>query len=151
MIENIDLSTSTPPGDTSALPGGNVSLHTTTPACPTMSPALPITVQTTITVIFTIIFSAIFLVVFIQLVMIRCYRYKCPSYQCVFLVLCLIWAGLRIALFSFYYSNAAVANNFPTPLYWLLYCFPVCLQFITLCILVEFFTSQVSAVTWLSP
>jgi hypothetical protein len=145
MFESSSLS-STTTSPTDSLPEGNGSAHSTTPACPTLAPALPITVQITITVIFTVIFSAIFVGVFIQLVMIRCYRFKCLSYQCVFLLICLIWAGLRITLFSFYYKDASIANNFPVPVYWLLYCFPVCLQFITLCILVEFFTSQVNIV-----
>ncbi|KAL8566841.1 hypothetical protein ACOMHN_052239 [Nucella lapillus] len=36
-----------------------------------------------------------------------------------------------------------MANNLPVVLYWLLYCFPVCLQFTMLCLLVLFFAQVV--------
>ena len=120
---------------------GNASTHTTTMGpCPTMAPALSPTVQTSLTAVFISLYAFLFLLVYVQLWVILYYRHRRFSYQTVFLFLNLIWAGLRTTLFSFYFKNSVLANNLNTPLYWLLYCFPVCLQFISLCLLVEFFS-----------
>ena len=119
---------------------GSAEIHATIPP-PPLNPALPPTVQLSLTACFTGLYAILFFAIYIQLWMILYYRHKRFSHQTVFLFLCLIWAGLRTTLFSFYFrdTDAVTANNLPTPLYWLLYCFPVCLQFITLCLLVEFF------------
>ncbi|RXN35226.1 integral membrane protein GPR137B-like [Labeo rohita] len=50
--------------------------------------------------------------------------------------------ALRTILFSFYFRNALAANHLPTPVYWLLYCFPVCLQFFTLSLFNLYFTQE---------
>ncbi|KAE8286268.1 Integral membrane protein GPR137 Transmembrane 7 superfamily member 1-like 1 protein [Larimichthys crocea] len=47
---------------------------------------------------------------------------------------------LRTTLFSFYFHNALEANHLPVVAYWLLYCFPVCLQFFTLSLINLYFT-----------
>ena len=109
-------------------------------APPTIVPALSPEVHLSLTAIFTVLYTILFLVIYIQLWMILYYKHRRFSYQTVFLYLCLLWAGLRTTLFSFYFRNSVAANNLPAPLYWLLYCFPVCLQFITLCLLVEYFS-----------
>lgn len=57
--------------------------------------------------------------------------------------ICLIWTALRTTLFSFYIKSCTKANDLNTFLYWLFYCFPVCLQFTTLCLLTLFFAHEV--------
>lgn len=111
----------------------------TLPHIATELPAIPATVHLGLTVGFIVIFSLLFIFVYIQLFRILCFGYKRLSFQSVFLFLCLIWAGLRISLFSFYFRNCQLANTLPTFFYWLLYCLPVCLQFITLSLLAFYF------------
>ncbi len=110
---------------------------------PHLKPAVSPQVHLSLTSVYTALYGSLFLLVYIQLWMILYYKHKTFSYQVVFLYLCLLWAGLRTTLFSFYFRNAVLANNLDTFFYWLLYCCPVCLQFITLCLLVIFF-AQVS-------
>ena len=108
-------------------------------APPTLQPALLPSVQLSLTILYTVLYGFLFAVVYIQLWMILYYKHRRLSYQTIFLFLCLFWSGLRTTLFSFYFKNAEEANMLPIFLYWLLYCFPVCLQFMTLCLLVIFF------------
>ncbi|KAF5906694.1 integral membrane protein, partial [Clarias magur] len=51
--------------------------------------------------------------------------------------------ALRTTLFSFYFGDVVAANHLSTPLYWLLYCCPVCLQFFTLSLINLYFTQVV--------
>ncbi|XP_061690039.1 integral membrane protein GPR137 isoform X2 [Syngnathoides biaculeatus] len=67
-------------------------------------------------------------------------RHKRWSYQSIFLFLSLLWAALRTTLFSFYFRNTLEANHLPVMVYWLLYCFPVCLQFFTLSLINLYYT-----------
>ncbi|XP_013382886.1 integral membrane protein GPR137B [Lingula anatina] len=118
----------------------NVGLETTTPSgIITIQPALDAKVQLDLTVVYTVLYSLLFIFVYVQLWMIFWYRHKRLSYQTVFLFLCLIWSGIRTTLFSFYYKNYVLANTLSPVPYWILFCFPVCIQFITLCLLVLFF------------
>ncbi|ELT91308.1 hypothetical protein CAPTEDRAFT_116436, partial [Capitella teleta] len=96
-----------------------------------------------LTIAYNVLYGSLFLTVYLQLWMILYYKHRRFSYQTVFLFLCLIWAGLRTTLFSFYFNNCLLANNLPVFFYWLLYCFPVVLQFITLSLLVVFFAQVV--------
>ena len=106
---------------------------------PDLKPAISPSVHLSLTIGYTVLYSCLFLIIYVQLWMILYYKHKRFSYQTVFLFLCLIWAGLRTTLFSFYFRNCVLANNLPIFFYWMLYCFPVVLQFITLCLLVLFF------------
>lgn len=106
---------------------------------PTLKPALSPSVELNITIVYTALYALLFLFVYVQLWMIWYYRHKRFSYQTVFLFSCLIWSGLRTTLFSFYFEDCDVAVDLPLLLYWLLYSFPVCLQFTMLCLLVLFF------------
>nr|XP_057919631.1 integral membrane protein GPR137 isoform X2 [Doryrhamphus excisus] len=118
-----------PPPNSSALPAP-LPLH----------PALAPSVQLGFTVLYTALYGALFLVVYAQLWLLYFYRHKRWSYQSIFLFLCLLWASLRTTLFSFYFHNALEANHLPVAVYWLLYCFPVCLQFFTLSLINLYFT-----------
>lgn len=106
---------------------------------PTVKPALAPTTQLSLTITYISLYGFLFFFVLCQLWMIWYYRHKRFSYQTCFLFTCLLWSGLRTTLFSFYFNNCILANKLPMFLNWLFYSFPVCLQFITLCLLVLFF------------
>ncbi|XP_077434522.1 integral membrane protein GPR137 [Vanacampus margaritifer] len=105
-----------------------------------LRPAVAPSVQLGFTILYTALYGGLFLVVYAQLWLLHLYRHKRWSYQSVFLFLCLLWAALRTTLFSFYFRNALEANHLPVAVYWLLYCFPVCLQFFTLSLINLYFT-----------
>ncbi|XP_056238951.1 integral membrane protein GPR137 [Seriola aureovittata] len=115
--------------------------NTSTPPPPVpLRPAVAPSVQLGFTILYTTLYSVLFLVVYVQLWLLYLYRHKRWSYQSVFLFLCLLWAALRTTLFSFYFCNALEANHLPVAVYWLLYCFPVCLQFFTFSLINLYFT-----------
>lgn len=103
-------------------------------------PAVAPSVELGFTILYTTLYAGLFLVVYIQLWLLYIFKHKRWSYQSVFLFLCLLWAALRTTLFSFYFRNAVEANHLPVAVYWLLYCFPVCLQFFTLSLINLYFT-----------
>ncbi|XP_067840238.1 G protein-coupled receptor 137Ba-like [Heptranchias perlo] len=110
---------------------------------PTLSPAVPSFVKLGLTVAYTIFYSLLFVLVYVQLWLILHYRHKRFSYQTVFLFLCLLWAALRTILFSFYFKDFVQANSLGPFAFWLLYCFPVCLQFFTLSLMNLYFTQVI--------
>nr|XP_029502670.1 integral membrane protein GPR137-like [Oncorhynchus nerka]XP_029502671.1 integral membrane protein GPR137-like [Oncorhynchus nerka]XP_029502672.1 integral membrane protein GPR137-like [Oncorhynchus nerka] len=114
----------------------NSTLPTPFPLHPAVAPS----VQLGFTILYTTLYGCLFLVVYVQLWLLFLYRHKRWSYQSGFLFLCLLWAALRTTLFSFYFHNALEANHLATVFYWLLYCFPVCLQFFTLSLINLYFT-----------
>ncbi|KTG32195.1 hypothetical protein cypCar_00013994 [Cyprinus carpio] len=116
-------------------------MHIPVPPSP-MKPAVAPSVELGVTVLYTCLYGGLFLVVYVQLWLLLLYRHKRWSYQSIFLFLCLLWAALRTTLFSFYFRNALAANLLPAPVYWLLYCFPVCLQFFTLSLFNIYFTQE---------
>uniref|UniRef100_A0A4W4DSZ6 G protein-coupled receptor 137Bb n=1 Tax=Electrophorus electricus TaxID=8005 RepID=A0A4W4DSZ6_ELEEL len=119
--------------------GGNASLSP-----PTLSPAVPPYVKLGLTAAYTALYSFLFAFVYAQLWLVLRYRHKRFSYQTAFLFLCLLWAALRALLFSFYFRDCVTANALGPFTFWLLYCFPVCLQFFTLS-LMNLYCAQVSA------
>ncbi|XP_028271250.1 integral membrane protein GPR137 [Parambassis ranga] len=119
-----------------APPPSNSTLPPPVPLRPAVAPS----VQLGFTILYTALYAGLFLVVYVQLWLLYLYRHKRFSYQSVFLFLCLLWAALRTTLFSFYFHNALEANHLPVTVYWLLYCFPVCLQFFTLSLINLYFT-----------
>uniref|UniRef100_A0A2D4PNL3 G-protein coupled receptors family 1 profile domain-containing protein n=1 Tax=Micrurus surinamensis TaxID=129470 RepID=A0A2D4PNL3_MICSU len=108
-----------------------------------MSPALTPYAKLGLTVAYTVLYSLLFLFVYIQLWLVLHYRHKRFSYQTVFLFLCLLWASLRTVLFSFYFKDFVAANSLSPFAFWLLYCFPVCLQFFTLTLMNLYFTQVI--------
>ncbi|XP_031713899.1 integral membrane protein GPR137 [Anarrhichthys ocellatus] len=121
---------------TAAPPPNSSSLPVPVPLHPAVAPS----VQLGFTILYITLYAALFLVVYAQLWLLYLYRHKRWSYQSVFLFLCLLWAAIRTTLFSFYFCNALQANHLPVAVYWLLYCFPVCLQFFTLSLINLYFT-----------
>lgn len=114
--------------------------NTTIPSPSPLHPAIAPSVKQGVTILYTCLYGCLFLVVYVQLWLLLVYRHKRWSYQSVFLFLCLFWAALRTTLFSFYFHDALGANHLPMLAYWLLYCFPVCLQFFTLSLINLYFT-----------
>uniref|UniRef100_A0A1A8AVT8 G protein-coupled receptor 137 n=1 Tax=Nothobranchius furzeri TaxID=105023 RepID=A0A1A8AVT8_NOTFU len=121
--------TATPPPNSSYLP----------PPAP-LNPAIAPSVQLGFTILYTALYASLFLVVYVQLWLLYLYKHKRWSYQSIFLFLCLLWAALRTTLFTFYFYDAVKANRFPIVVFWLLYCFPVCLQFFTFSLINLYFT-----------
>ena len=111
----------------------------TTRGFPTVKPALPIDPNLPLTVIYIILYSLVFVYVYFQLFLIWYLKHKRFSYQTSFLFISLLWASLRIVLFSFYFQNAKDANKLFFLFYFILYCLPVILQFTTLCLLVLYY------------
>ncbi|XP_053156021.1 integral membrane protein GPR137B isoform X3 [Hemicordylus capensis] len=110
---------------------------------PTLSPAVPPYVKLGLTIAYTVFYSLLFVFIYIQLWLVLHYRHKRFSYQTVFLFLCLLWASLRTVLFSFYFKDFITANSLSPFIFWLLYCFPVCLQFFTLTLMNLYFTQVI--------
>lgn len=107
---------------------------------PTLTPAVPPYVKLGLTGVYTAFYSLLFAFIYAQLWLVLRYGHKRLSYQSVFLFLCLLWASLRTVLFSFYFRDFVAANALGPFLFWLLYCFPVCLQFFTLTLMNLYFT-----------
>uniref|UniRef100_A0ABK0LF67 G protein-coupled receptor 137B n=1 Tax=Rattus norvegicus TaxID=10116 RepID=A0ABK0LF67_RAT len=110
---------------------------------PTLSPAVPPYVKLGLTAVYTAFYALLFVFIYAQLWLVLRYRHKRLSYQSVFLFLCLFWASLRTVLFSFYFRDFVAANSFSPFVFWLLYCFPVCLQFFTLTLMNLYFTQVI--------
>uniref|UniRef100_A0A3B5LDZ4 G protein-coupled receptor 137Ba n=1 Tax=Xiphophorus couchianus TaxID=32473 RepID=A0A3B5LDZ4_9TELE len=106
-------------------------------------PAVPPFVTLGLTVVYTVFYSLLFIFIYVQLWLVLRYRHKRFSYQTVFLFLCLLWSALRTVLFSFYFRNFVTANTLGPFPFWLLYCFPVCLQFFTLSLMNLYFAQVV--------
>ncbi|XP_032169375.1 integral membrane protein GPR137B isoform X1 [Mustela erminea] len=110
---------------------------------PTLTPAVPPYVKLGLTVVYTAFYSLLFVFIYAQLWLVLRYGHKRLSYQSVFLFLCLLWASLRTVLFSFYFRDFVAANALGPFVFWLLYCFPVCLQFFTLTLMNLYFTQVI--------
>eukprot|EP00061_Rhincodon_typus_P012795 g38750.t1 len=115
----------------------DIALSTVSPE--PLQPAVPPSVTLGLTIVYTALYGLLFLLVYIQLWLVLHYRHKKFSYQTVFLFLCLLWAALRTTLFSFYFRDTIQANTLGPFSFWLLYCFPVCLQFFTLSLMNMYF------------
>ncbi|XP_069750134.1 integral membrane protein GPR137-like [Narcine bancroftii] len=108
-----------------------------------LQPAVPPSVTLGLTTVYTALYGLLFLLIYIQLWLVLHYKHKKFSYQTVFLLLCLLWAALRTTLFSFYFRDIIKANSLDPFSFWLLYCFPVCLQFFTLSLMNMYFAQVV--------
>ncbi len=100
----------------------------------------PPTVHIGVTVIITALVALLFIIVYVQLAMVLCYGYKLLSYQTVLLFNILLWASLRLVLYSFYYYHCCNAvDSLPIVWEWFLVAFPTVLQYFSLAILVHYF------------
>ena len=88
----------------------------------------------------TVIVVLLFLFVYFQLWAILYFRYKLLSYQTVFLFDILLWASLRLCLYSFYYYNCCeLVNNLSSFVQWLMISAPEFLLYLALALVVHYF------------
>ena len=88
----------------------------------------------------SVLVALIFIAVYIQLVLVLCYGYKLFSYQTVFLFNILLWASLRLTLYSFYYYRCCdLVNNLSVAVEWFLVSAPEILLYLSMALLVHYF------------
>lgn len=92
-----------------------------------------------VTVTVAVLVALLFLAVYVQLLMVLWFGYKLLSYQTVLLFDILIWAALRLTLYSFYFRCCDLIRQLNDGWGWLLVAFPSALQYISLAILVHYF------------
>ncbi|XP_070369741.1 integral membrane protein GPR137C isoform X2 [Equus asinus] len=101
----------------------------------------PGSVQLALSILHALLYAALFAFAYLQLWRLLLYRERRLSHQSLCLFLCLLWAALRTTLFSAAFSLSGSLPLLRPPAHlrffphWLLYCFPSCLQFSTLCLL----------------
>jgi hypothetical protein len=107
----------------------------------TISPAaVQTSIHLAVTVTVTLFVGILFVAVYFQLCVVIYYGYRLVSYQTVLLFDILLWAALRLTLYSFYFYHCCGLVDRLSPFStWLLVASPSALQFITLAILVHYF------------
>ena len=120
----------------SSLPWSTVGPSTTTPA-----------LKLSVVIIITILVGILYIIICIQLLYILWRRlwFMIISYQTAFLFVNLLWASLRLTLYTTYFASSGkkccdLVFNLPDTLQWLLVNFPTFLQFLSLALLVHYFT-----------
>lgn len=128
--------------------GPNIPIITIPPIVPPANIITPIDigVHLGVTVTVTVLVALLFLAVYVQLMMVLCFGYKLISYQTVLLFDILIWAALRLTLYSFYFRCCGLIQQLNTGWGWLLVAFPSALQYISLAILVHYFGEVIELV-----
>ena len=109
----------------------------------TLSPPVTLApdVHLGITVAFTVVFSLLFFVIFLEMMLLLYYKHKLLSFQSVFLFVCLLWSALRLELFTFYFSKRdGLITSLAVGAYFTLYALPVVFQYVTLSLLVLYFS-----------
>lgn len=101
----------------------------------------PVPVHYSVTVVASVLVGILFLLVYVQLIMVICFGYKLLTYQTVLLYDILLWAALRLTLYSFYFFHCCemVEKLDGTFFGWFLVSFPACLQYFSLAVLVHYF------------
>lgn len=112
-----------------------------TPAPLSPNVEAPSPVHYSVTIVITTLVGILFVLVYTQLFMVICFGYKLLTYQTVLLFDILLWAALRLTLYSFYFYHCCklVSQLHGTFLGWLLVSFPSCLQYFSLALLVHYF------------
>lgn len=105
----------------------------------------PVSIHYSVTIVITVLVGILFLLVYVQLVMVICFGYKLLTYQTVLLFDILLWASLRLTLYSFYFYHCCeqVDKLDKTVLGWFLVSLPPCLQFFSLAVLVHYFSESI--------
>lgn len=108
------------------------------PVTPSNKPALRLSVV----IIITILVGILYILIYVQLLYILWRRlwFMIISYQTAFLFVNLLWASLRLTLYTIYFSaSMELVFDLPDTFHWLLVNFPTFLQFLSLALLVHFF------------
>ena len=100
-----------------------------------------------VTIVITVLVGILFCLVYLQLILVICFGYKLLTYQTVLLFDILLWAALRLTLYSFYFYHCCekATKLHGRFLGWFLISLPPCLQYFSLALLVRYF-GEVSAV-----
>ena len=118
--------------------GNHVPWH---PMHPSTKPALRLSVV----VIITILVGILYILIYVQLLYILWRRlwFMLISYQTAFLFVNLLWASLRLTLYTIYFAASNdccdLVFDIPDTFHWLLVNFPTFLQFLSLALLVHYF------------
>ena len=98
-------------------------------------------VHYSVTIIISVLVGVLFLLVYLQLILVIWFGYKLLTYQTVLLFDILLWAALRLTLYSFYFYHCCdLVNRIEGTFFgWLLVSFPACLQYFSLAVLVHYF------------
>ena len=138
-------------GESSSLFYGNMSNITTQPpippspfTTPTSSSLVPgevaLPVHLTVIVLISVLVAVLFIAIYIQLILVIWFGYKLISYQTVLLFSILLWAALRLTLYSFYYYHCCESVRLLSGVTgWVVVAFPVVLQYFSLAVLVRYF------------
>lgn len=129
------------PVDVSTVTDSDAGNNDNTTVMPNLGPSLLLT-QLHIGVIAAVtgVVVIVFIAVYVQLVLVLCYGYKLVSYQTIFLFNILLWASLRLTLYSFYFYHCCeLVNNLPVVAEWFLVSAPSILLFLSLALLVHYF------------
>lgn len=109
---------------------------------PSTKPALRLSVV----VIITVLVGILYILIYVQLLFILWRRlwFMIISYQTAFLFVNLLWASLRLSLYTIYFASSTAACcelvfDLPDTFHWLLVNFPTFLQFLSLALLVHYF------------
>lgn len=108
---------------------------------PSTKPALRLSVV----VIVTILVGILYILIYVQLLFILWRRlwFMLISYQTAFLFVNLLWASLRLSLYTIYFASngecCELVFDLPDTFHWLLVNFPTFLQFLSLALLVHYF------------
>lgn len=108
----------------------------------TLSPGqAPLPVHYGVTIVITTLVGILFLLVYLQLIMVICFGYKLLTYQTILLFDILLWASLRLTLYSFYFYHCCDLVNRMDGTFagWILVSFPSALQYFSLAVLVHYF------------
>lgn len=100
--------------------------------------ALP--VHLTVLILISLLVSILFIAIYVQLIMVIWFGYKLFTYQTTLLFSILLWAALRLTLYSFYYYHCCESVRMLAGVPgWLVVEFPAVLQYFSLAILVRYF------------
>lgn len=98
-----------------------------------------------VTIVITVLVGILFFLVYLQLILVICFGYKLLTYQTVLLFDILLWAALRLTLYSFYFYHCCekAAKLHGRFLGWFLISLPPCLQYFSLALLVRYFGESI--------
>lgn len=116
----------------------------------TVEPAATPALRLSVVVIITVLVGILYILIYVQLLYILWRRlwFMIISYQTAFLFVNLLWASLRLSLYTVYFAASSkecceLVFDLPDTFHWLLVNFPTFLQFLSLALLVHYFVAVV--------
>lgn len=114
----------------------------------TVEPAATPALRLSVVVIITVLVGILYILIYVQLLYILWRRlwFMIISYQTAFLFVNLLWASLRLSLYTVYFAASnkeccELVFDLPDTFHWLLVNFPTFLQFLSLALLVHYFVA----------